>query len=66
MDISVADRLILAPFDVVVDNWFLHCIVGSDRDKVLNCISRSMSRYGVLLGSNLVTFGRIWEIEIRF
>lgn len=71
LDISVTDTLILAPFDVVVDNWFLHCIIGSDRDKVLNCISRSMSRDGVLLGSCMCnkvhgkTFEKSFDVKTR-
>ncbi len=71
LDVSVADTLVLAPFDVVVDNWFLHCIVGSDRNKVLKCISRSMSRYGILLGSCMCnkvhgkTFEKSFDVKTR-
>lgn len=40
-------------FELVIDNWFLHCIVGDDRKRLLQNIASLLSEQGVFVGATM-------------
>lgn len=52
-DITRTDRFSIGLFDLVVENWFLHCIVGDDRKNVLKTVNSLLVENGVFIGATM-------------